>query len=91
MREMKMRVEARERKKEGEGGEEGEGKEGKEEERKREKKVFSRQKKRKFCEVLKIETIPFLKCSFTRECGLLLLGRAAFDLLRVVHNDCTAD
>ena len=89
MREMKMRVEARERKKEGEEGEE-EGKEGKEEERRREKKVFSRQKNAKFCEVLKIETRRFLKCSFTRECGLLLRGPASFDLLRVVHSNCTA-
>jgi hypothetical protein len=47
MREMEMRVEARERKKEGEEGEEGKGKKGRKR-RESEKKAFSRQKNAKF-------------------------------------------
>ena len=91
MREMELRVEARERKKEGEEGEEGKGKKGRKRRESGRKKFFPAKKMRKFCEGLKIETRPFLKCSFTRECGLLLRNPAAFDPLRVVHNHCTAD
>ena len=91
MRGMEMREEARERKKEGEEGEEGKGKKGRKRSEGGRKKFFPAKKMRNFCEVLKIETRPFLKCSFTRECGLLLRGRAAFDLLRVGHINCTAD
>ena len=47
MREMKMRVEARERKKEGEGGEEGKGKKGRRRREVGRKKFFSRQKNAK--------------------------------------------
>ena len=65
MREIKMRVEARERKKEGEEGEEGKGKKGRKRREGGRKKFFRAKKMRNFCEVLKIETRPFLKCSFT--------------------------